>query len=141
MRGNERRRLDAGPGVRLLRSLALAGASLVLAACGLFSVRDAPASFEGPYLVDRSGFTLYRYDRDVPFSRSSTCVDRCTELWRPYLAAPGARRSGEFALIARTAGERQWVFRGVPLYRYALDRKPGEFRGQGVDDLWRVVER
>lgn len=116
-------------------------ASLLLGACGWLSARDAPASFSGPYLVDRSGFTLYRFDRDVAYSRVSTCTDRCTDNWRPYLAAPGARRVGEFALIERGEGQRQWVFRGIPLYRSALDRAPGEFRGQGADDLWRAVER
>lgn len=123
------------------RRLIVVGASLLLAACGWLGARAAPASFSGPYLVDHGGFALYRYDRDVAYSRTSACVDRCTENWRPYLAAPGARRTGEFALIDRGQGERQWVFRGIPLYRYARDREPGEFRGQGLDDLWRVVER
>ncbi len=114
---------------------------MVLTACGWLGRLDAPGSFAGPYLIDRSGFALYRFDRDVAYSRVSMCVDGCVETWRPYLAAPGARRIGDFALIQRSDGERQWVYRGIPLYRYALDRAPGEYRGQGVDDLWRVVER
>jgi predicted lipoprotein with Yx(FWY)xxD motif len=123
------------------RSIAVLVVAACTAGCSWFGVGNAPAAFQERNLVDRSGFALYRYDRDVPFSAKSLCVGPCTETWRPYLAAPEARRRGDFALITRPEGGRQWVFRGQPLYRYAKDAKPGDTTGHGVDNLWRIVER
>ena len=80
-------------------------------------------------LIDASGKSLYTYDRDVAYSGKSLCVETCTQTWRPFLAAPGARRTGEFALIIRPDGERQWAYRGKPLYRFGRDSNPGDASG------------
>jgi predicted lipoprotein with Yx(FWY)xxD motif len=109
--------------------------------CSWFGRDGVPAQFERDRLVDRSGVSLYTYDRDVAYGGKSVCTAACLETWRPFLAAPGARRVGEFALIPREAGERQWVYRGKPLFRYAGDRAPGDTYGHGADNLWRMAAR
>jgi predicted lipoprotein with Yx(FWY)xxD motif len=55
----------------------------------------------------------------------------CVEKFPPYLAAAGAQPSGDFTLIDRPEGGRQWVYRNFPLYTSVRDRKPGD-RGGGV---------
>lgn len=43
-----------------------------------------------------------------------------------------ARAQGEWSLLERSPGERQWVFRGKPLYTYILDS--GTWSQQGSDE-------
>ncbi len=111
------------------------------AGCGWSSRTDPPAQFQIDQLIDASGTSLYTYDRDVAYSGKSLCVEACTQTWRPFLAAPGARRTGEFALIIRPDGERQWTYRGKPLYRFGQDSSPGDASGDGFDNLWRLAIR
>lgn len=113
----------------------------VAAGCGWSSRTDPPAQFKIDQLIDASGKSLYTYDRDVAYSGKSLCVETCTQTWRPFLAAPGARRTGEFALIIRPDGERQWAYRGKPLYRFGRDSNPGDASGDGLDNLWRLAIR
>ncbi len=111
------------------------------AGCGWTSRTEAPAQFRIDQLIDATGRSLYTHDRDVAYSGKSLCVETCTQLWWPFLAAPGARRIGDFALIIRPDGERQWAYRGKPLYRFAKDSNPGDASGDGFDNLWRLAIR
>ncbi|MFN0305842.1 MAG: hypothetical protein ACKVQU_36435 [Burkholderiales bacterium] len=111
------------------------------AGCGWTSGTEPPAQFQIDQLIDASGRSLYTHDRDVAYSGKSLCVETCTQSWRPLLAAPGARRTGDFALITRPDGERQWAYRGKPLYRFGDDKGPGDASGDGFDNMWRLAIR
>jgi predicted lipoprotein with Yx(FWY)xxD motif/cytochrome c553 len=121
--------------------LALSAWAWLAAGCGWSGTTERPARFQIDQLIDASGKSLYTYDRDVAYSGKSLCDASCTALWPPFLAPPGARRIGDFALIIRPDGERQWAYRGKPLYRYAKDRGPGDETGDGIDNLWRLALR
>ena len=46
------------------------------------------------------------------------------------MAAPASVRAhGDWTYIERSPGNRQWVFRGKPLYRHALDERAGSLAG------------
>ncbi|MEE4360623.1 MAG: hypothetical protein V2I63_03770 [Pseudomonadales bacterium] len=62
---------------------------------------------------------VYAFDGDT--ATSTACVASCLELWRPVRAPALVQPQGEWSVLERSAGERQWVFRGRPLYTYALD--------------------
>jgi len=48
--------------------------------------------------------------------------------------------AGTLATITRDDGSTQATYAGHPLYRYALDTKPGMTSGNGVGGVWHVVK-
>jgi predicted lipoprotein with Yx(FWY)xxD motif len=66
-------------------------------------------------------------------------VAKCAEAWPPLLAEASGRESGEWTLVARDAGARQWAFRGKPLYLSKRDTAPGEMNGDELQQKWYVA--
>ena len=91
----------------------------------------------GAYIVrSQNGMALYRYDYDA--DGRSHCIDACSKRWPPLIASVGATPVvGEWRTIARGA-DRQWSFRGNPVYTYSLDT-PGAQTGDGIDGVWHVI--
>lgn len=113
-------------------SAALCG--LVVAGCA-----SAPARMEGGALTGATGMTLYTFDRDAAGSGKSVCNGPCAVNWPPLTAADTARPTGEYAVITRDDGKKQWAFKGKPLYFWVKDQKPGDKTGDGVGKVWRVA--
>ena len=114
-----------------------------LAGCTGFSGSNVPARFESdrdvPRLVDLARLSLYTYDRDRRNAGQSACSGDCVKEWPPLLAGADAKPAGDFRLITREDGRRQWTYKGRPLHRYAGDRAPGEITGDGQANLWRLA--
>ena len=97
----------------------------------------------GEVLVDAEGMTLYLFTQDS--EGTSACVDGCAEAWPP-LVADGAPTAGDgvdeslLGTIERADGSTQVTYNGHPLYTYAADEAPGDTVGQGVGDVWYVVD-
>lgn len=53
----------------------------------------------------------------------------CSERWPPALAASGAVPVGDWTLIMRADGAKQWAYNGQALYTSALDQRPGDTWG------------
>ena len=81
-------------------------------------------------LMDIRGFTLYVRDTD-PIGKS-TCTGACTKAWPPLLVSTRAHPRGNYTIIVRNDGKRQWAYKGKPLYLFKRDRVPMETRGNGV---------
>ncbi|NLE71392.1 MAG: hypothetical protein GX609_04755 [Actinomycetales bacterium] len=98
----------------------------------------------GEVLVGPAGMTLYLYDPDA--QGASTCYDQCAQAWPPLLADDGAPAAGDgvdAALLGtteRTDGGLQVTYDGWPLYYWAQDDAPGDATGQGVNDVWWVLD-
>lgn len=75
--------------------------------------------------------SVYSWDRDAP--NKSNCFDGCTEEWTPVLAPEFAEPNGEWGVIVRSPGVRQWTFRTRPLYTYALSPEGRNASLQGSD--------
>ena len=92
----------------------------------------------GEYLADARGMALYTYAQD---SRpgASACNGECAVTWPPLPAPAEASAAGEWSVIVREDGTRQWAFRGKPLYRFARDAQPGTALGDRVGKAWRVA--
>lgn len=124
-------------------NLVIAAAGLcVLAGCAETTIATGDlgrtgATSAGRVLVDGEDMTLYVYDEDAP--GKSNCTGLCAVFWPPASAAPGAAPEGAFTLIDRGQGARQWAYKGMPLYRYVRDEKPGDSSGDGADGVWHVV--
>ncbi|WP_198409663.1 hypothetical protein [Limnochorda pilosa] len=95
----------------------------------------------GSILVAANGFTLYRFIRDT--MGESTCYGSCAQNWPPLLVShlPSAPEGlpGELGVTQRTNGTLQVTYEGMPLYFWAADQAPGDTTGQGVGDVWFVV--
>ena len=83
--------------------------------------------------ADAKGMTLYTYAPDADSPGKSTCVAECAAVWPPAVALPGSKPFGNWSLISRDGGVKQWAFRGKPLYTYTKDSKISEVNGRGLD--------
>jgi predicted lipoprotein with Yx(FWY)xxD motif len=95
-------------------------------------------SAKGEILTDAKGMALYTFDKDA--ASVSNCYDDCAAKWPPAVAAAGAMASDEFTLIARKDGSQQWAFKGMPLYLWQGDKKPGDVSGDGMGGLWHLAK-
>ncbi|MEU3623487.1 hypothetical protein BS329_27610 [Amycolatopsis coloradensis] len=129
----------AAPAVAPAAAVAGAGGNAP-AAKGETKVAVAEAGDLGQVLVDKDGFTLYRFDKDSAKPPKSTCDGDCAKAWPPVLADGEVRIEGvDQALVGeltRADGRKQVTVGGWALYRYAKDAKAGETKGQGVGSTW-----
>ena len=88
-----------------------------------------------PILADENGMPLYTFDKDE--NDKSNCADQCAQAWPPLLAPSKAKAFGEWNVVARADGGRQWAFKHKPLYRFAKDTVLGNATGEG--DSWKTV--
>jgi predicted lipoprotein with Yx(FWY)xxD motif len=92
----------------------------------------------GWVITDSADMTLYTYARDIEPGVSS-CVANCAQTWPPYLAGSDASQDGDWTLISRENGDRQWAYAGKPLYRYSVDEAAGDTYGEGVRAQWSLA--
>lgn len=118
----------------------LAAAALI-AVTGAAVAQTAPAKYEDGVLVGQKGMTLYTFDKDPAGAGKSVCNGPCAGNWPPLAAASDAKPSGDYAIITRDDGARQWAFKGKPLYYWAKDQKPGDKTGDGFNNVWHVVKQ
>jgi predicted lipoprotein with Yx(FWY)xxD motif len=87
---------------------------------------------------DARGMSLYTYDRDT--QGTSACTGECAAEWPAAPAPPAAAPGGDWTVLARLDGTKQWAFRGAPLYRFADDKAIGDAAGDGAaGGLWHVA--
>lgn len=92
----------------------------------------------GRILTDSSGRTLYLFEKDT--GSKSTCTGKCASVWPPLTTAgepkagPGATAS-KLGTTKRSDGKREVSYGGHPLYLYAADTKPGETKGQELEQF------
>lgn len=90
-------------------------------------------------LIGPDGRTLYFFARDTRGSGQSACVDQCATNWPPLGVARSAQAMGDYTVINRADGSKQWAYKGQPLYYFARDAKPGDKLGQGMGGVWSVA--
>ena len=98
----------------------------------------APARTADGVLVGSNGMTLYTFDRDTTPGKS-VCNGPCATNWPPLTAAAGSAASGDWSVITRDDGARQWAYKSKPVYFWAKDQKPGDRTGDGFNNLWRLA--
>jgi predicted lipoprotein with Yx(FWY)xxD motif len=93
---------------------------------------------KGKALVDAKGMTLYTFDRDA--AGKSNCTGQCAQNWPPFIAAATPAPSGQWTVVAREDGSKQWAYKGKPLYTWVKDAKPGDVTGDGVNSVWHIAQ-
>ncbi len=121
---------------RTVQILALSAAMLG----GCASMADVPVKAADGVLTGPNGMTLYTYDRDTAGSGKSTCNGPCATNWPPLMAADMDKASGDFSIITRDDGKKQWAQKGKPLYYWAKDMKPGDKTGDGFNKVWQAAK-
>ena len=125
----------------MTRRLLILLAALALAGCAQFSsmTDSAPAKTVDGVLVTDNGMTLYTFDKDAAGSGKSTCNGPCATNWPPLAAPADAKAFGDWTVISRDDGSKQWAYKGKPLYRWTKDQKPGDRTGDGFNNAWRLA--
>jgi predicted lipoprotein with Yx(FWY)xxD motif len=98
----------------------------------------------GPTFVNAQGMTLYmvvqyRWNpaanntprHNGPSPGVAACAGDCAHTWLPLPASADAQAAGDWSIVTRDGGVRQWAWKGHPLYSYAEDTKPGDALGEG----------
>lgn len=84
----------------------------------------------GRLLTTDKTYSVYAFADDTP--ETSMCVGGCARIWDPIIAPALALPKGEWSIIERSAGVRQWAFRQQPLYTYTLDASAWSQEGSDV---------
>lgn len=131
--------LDKGPGQTNGGTYARKGRDRVSNGAPRYPVGPtpvAPPQFEvatraiGRLLVLNTDMSVYSYDGDAP--NKSNCTGSCLDQWEPVPAPEAAVAQGEWSVVIRTGGGRQWAYRGKPLYRYIDDLKERSYEGSDI---------
>jgi predicted lipoprotein with Yx(FWY)xxD motif len=112
----------------------------LLLLAGIFasvSVLASPAADRDGVLADGKGMTLYIFKRDSPMR--SVCYDGCAKAWPPFVATSAAKEGGDFSIVTRKDGSKQWAYKSQPLYYYGGDAAPGDLAGEGSGGVWYVI--
>jgi predicted lipoprotein with Yx(FWY)xxD motif len=56
------------------------------------------------------------------------------------MAGADAKATGDWSVVTRDDGTKQWAYNGKPLYLWVKDQKPGDRTGDGVQGVWRVAK-
>ncbi len=84
----------------------------------------------GRLLTTDKNYSVYAFGQDTP--DQSNCDAQCARTWIPVAAPALARAQGEWTIIERSPGVRQWAFRQQPLYTYVLDGRSWSLEGSDV---------
>ena len=95
----------------------------------------------GDILQDGEGRTLYLFNPDA--QGDPTCYDDCADAWPALVEEVQAGDGLDESLLGtatRTDGAAQVTYNGWPLYYFSGDVAPGDTNGQGLNDVWWVVD-
>ncbi|ELY61668.1 plastocyanin/azurin family copper-binding protein [Natronococcus jeotgali] len=96
-----------------------------------------------PILVGPTGQTLYMFDQDTQGEGASACYEDCAENWPPLTVEDeptvGNDVEADVTTFEREDGSMQVAANGWPLYYFTPDEALGDIEGQGVNDVWWVL--
>ncbi len=124
----------------MLKATALATVLAVATLTAIAASNPAPAVTSNGVLATPAGATLYTFDKDTANSGKSACNGPCAANWPPLAAQASDAPSGDYSIVTRDDGSRQWAYKGWPLYTFAKDAKPGDTTGDGKGNVWHLVK-
>jgi predicted lipoprotein with Yx(FWY)xxD motif len=99
----------------------------------------SPVMVADGMLTGSNGMTLYTFDKDA--DGKSMCNGPCATNWPPLYATDSDKASGDYGIIVRDDGKKQWALKGKPLYYWSKDQKPGDKTGDGfLNNAWHVAK-
>jgi predicted lipoprotein with Yx(FWY)xxD motif len=123
-----------------LRSFSIPALTMaaLLAVGSAAMAQSGPAKVTDGVYTGPSGMTLYTFDKDS--AGKSACNGPCATNWPPLMADASAAASGDWSIITRDDGSKQWAYKGKALYYWVKDTKPGDKTGDGFNNVWHVAK-
>jgi predicted lipoprotein with Yx(FWY)xxD motif len=118
----------------------VSGVAAVLLVAGCAGMSYAPVKYSDGHMTGANGMTLYTFDKDAPGSGKSVCNGQCATNWPPFAAAASDQSGGDWTIVTRDDGSKQWAWSGRPLYYWSKDQKPGDVTGDGFNKVWHVAK-
>lgn len=97
---------------------------------------EAPGTIQ---CFDVPSYETAGFTSPYPGGRLLPQADRrptCTQHWPPVLAAADAKPAGNWSLLERPDGTKQWAYNRQALYTSHLDHRPGQTNGGTTRVLW-----
>src|SRR5689334_20673626 len=123
--------------IRTITSVAFAAS---LAAAAVANAQSPAMTSADGTLTDAKGMTLYVFDKDAAGSGKSACNGPCAALWPPLMAGGDAKPSGDWTVVTRDDGGKQWAYKGKPVYLWSKDAKAGDKTGDNFNNVWHAVK-
>jgi predicted lipoprotein with Yx(FWY)xxD motif len=118
-------------------ALAALTAAILLTACS--GMTYAPVRYTNNLMTGSNGMTLYTFDKDAAGAGKSACSGQCATNWPPFTASAADQPGGDWTIVTREDGTRQWAWLGKPLYYWSKDQKSGDMTGDGFNSVWHAV--
>ncbi len=113
-------------------------AAIALALIAVGAAQAQSVAHNNGLLTDASGRVLYTFDKDE--AGKSNCNGTCVGNWPPFFAGADGKSKGDYSVVTRDDGTKQWALKGKPLYYFAADAKPGDTTGDGKGGVWHVIK-
>ncbi|MEX0956100.1 MAG: hypothetical protein WDZ83_12915 [Rhizobiaceae bacterium] len=117
-----------------MKTFVLATAFALMAGSAIAAPVMTVKTDSGAVLAGENGMTLYTFKNDA--EGMSNCYDQCATNWPPLMADDAAMSEGDYTIIERNDGGKQWAKDGMPLYFWIKDEKQGDTTGDGVGGNW-----
>ena len=124
----------------MLKATATLAALTLVSLVAVAASSPTPAALANGVLATPVGSTLYTYDKDAAGSGKSVCNGPCATNWPPLPAQASDAAAGDYTIVTRDDGSKQWAYKGWPLYTFAKDAKPGDTAGDGKGNVWHLVK-
>jgi predicted lipoprotein with Yx(FWY)xxD motif len=111
----------------------------------ILTLNNSGGGVFGSYLSGSNRMTLYQSTKDT--NNVSNCTGACATAWPPYTVSAATAASltadpgivGKIGTIKRANGSLQVTYRGLPLYFFTGDVKPGDTKGEAVNGFTEVA--
>jgi len=131
--------------MRIFTSMTMAAAAIALSAT-LSAQTPAPAPampaaahVMGGVIMDAKMMSLYTFDNDKEANKSA-CAGNCLVNWPAFAATATDKELGDWKIITRDDGAKQWSYKGKPLYYYAQDKAARDKNGDGRGGVWHLAK-
>ena len=130
------------------RTLLILGAVVTVVAAGASATTSlaendagglpAGVQWKAGSFADKAGKPLYTFNFDTMVGMSH-CEGDCAQMWPPLIASKDAKPFGDWTLVTRENGEKQWAYKTKPLYTYSKDEPGGAPKGLEAPN-WKLAK-
>ena len=123
--------------MRLIAGLA-AVAALGFVFAGAAFADPAGVTVKDGAFIAPDGKPLYTFSRDTTPSKSA-CNGGCAASWPALAATATDKDAGDWTVVTRDDGAKQWAYKGKPLYTFARDTAGAA--ATGVSAAWPLATK
>ena len=127
-----------------MRVITVVSSAILAVAMSGYAVAQTPKMPTGVHamngiLMDAKGMSLYTFDNDKEPNKSA-CAGNCLNNWPALKAEASDKDMGDWKVITRDDGSKQWAYKGKPLYYFVMDKAAGDKLGEGRGMVWHLAK-